>query len=183
MELRPRLVSRGDTKSHNPGFETNAPADVYDQATPSSLSPLARLYIYALHGCACEVAFTAAWNWYYTRDQRLPGYTSLWALLIYSSAIFLMEFMSARLHQRHCPLLLRVIVYTLFIYLWEFSWGFVLRLLEACPWDYSDFKYNLIGLVTLEYAVPWALAALVAEKHVIRNTLKIRLNGESVLSR
>lgn len=54
--------------------------------------------------------------------------------------------------------------------------GVLLRLLEACPWDYSHFEYNLIGLVTLEYAVPWAMAALLAEKHVIRNTLKIRLN-------
>ncbi|XP_017546110.1 transmembrane protein 229B-like [Pygocentrus nattereri] len=183
MEFRTQLVNRGDSKSYNSGFETNTPTDVYGQVTLLPLSPLARLYIYALHGCACEVAFTAAWNWYYTRDQRLPGSTSLWALLIYSSAIFLMEFMSARLHQRHCPLLLRATVYTLFIYLWEFSWGFLLRLLEACPWDYSDFKYNLIGLVTLEYAVPWAFAALLAEKHVIGNTLKIRLNAESILSR
>lgn len=166
----------------DPGVDRKAP-DLYGQVALSPLSPLARFYIYALHGCVCEVTFTAAWNWYYARDQRLLGYTSLWALLIYSSAIFVMEFLSTWLHQRHCPLLLRVTVYTLFIYLWEFSWGYMLRLMEACPWDYSDFKYNLIGLVTLEYAVPWALAALLAEKHVIRNTLKIRIEGESVLSR
>lgn len=145
--------------------------------TLSPLSPLARLYIYALHGCVCEVTFTAAWNWYYTRDQTLPGHTSLWALLIYSSAIFFMEGISATLKQRHTPLLLRVTVYTLFIYMWEFSWGVLLRLLEACPWDYSHYKYNLVGLVTLEYALPWAVASLLAERHVIRNTLKIRLDA------
>lgn len=143
----------------------------------SPLSPLARLYVYALHGCVCEVAFTAIWNWYYTHDQRLPGNTSLWSLLIYSLAMLFMESLSAWLQQRHFHLLLRLTVYILFIYLWEFSCGVLLRLLEACPWDYSHFRYNLMGLVTLEYAIPWAVAALLAEKHVIRYTLKIRLNG------
>ncbi|XP_026799879.2 LOW QUALITY PROTEIN: transmembrane protein 229B [Pangasianodon hypophthalmus] len=174
MESKTLFPRRGHSK--NPGVDVEASGYLNDQVTLSPLSPLARLYIYALHGCVCEVAFTAAWNWYYTRDQRLPGYTSLWSLLIYSLAIFFMEGLSAWLQQRHFLLLLRLTVYTLFIYLWEFSWGVMLRLLEACPWDYSHFKYNLMGLVTLEYAVPWAMAALLAEKHVIRNTLKIRLN-------
>ncbi|KAI7806072.1 putative transmembrane protein 229B-like [Triplophysa rosa] len=156
------------------GVDTDAEAD--EQITLSPLSPLARLYIYALHGCLCEVAFTAAWDWYYTHDHKLTGHTSLWALLIYSSAIFFMEGLSAQLQQQHCPLPVRLTVYTLFIYSWEFSWGFLLRLFGACPWDYSEFRFNFIGLVTLEYAVPWALAALIAEKHVIRNTLKIRLD-------
>uniref|UniRef100_A0A3B1KA38 Transmembrane protein 229B-like n=1 Tax=Astyanax mexicanus TaxID=7994 RepID=A0A3B1KA38_ASTMX len=169
--------------NQGPGADIKTPPNLHDQPALALLSPLARLYIYALHGCVCEVVFTAAWNWYYTRDRRLSGYTSLWALLIYSSAIFIMEFISAKLHQRHCPLLLRLAVYILFIYLWEFSWGFMLRLLQACPWDYSDFRYNLIGLVTLEYAVPWALAAFLAEQHVIKNTLKIRMDGELMLSR
>ncbi|MCI4376622.1 hypothetical protein PGIGA_G00190500 [Pangasianodon gigas] len=174
MESKTLFPRRGHSK--NPGVDVEASGYLNAQVTLSPLSPLARLYIYALHGCVCEVAFTAAWNWYYTRDQRLPGYTSLWSLLIYSLAIFFMEGLSAWLQQRHFLLLLRLTVYTLFIYLWEFSWGVFLRLLEACPWDYSHFKYNLMGLVTLEYAVPWAMAALLAEKHVIRNTLKIRLN-------
>ncbi|XP_042624435.1 transmembrane protein 229B-like [Cyprinus carpio] len=170
MASRNLLMRRQGPKSDDTGANT----DVSGQNTP--LSPLARLYIYALHGCLCEVAFTAAWDWYYTRDHRLAGHTSLWALLIYSSAIFFIEGLSVRLQQKHCLLPVRLTVYTLFIYLWEFSWGFLLRLFGACPWDYSEFRYNFIGLVTLEYAIPWALAALIAEKHVIRNTLKIRLD-------
>uniref|UniRef100_A0A672QAN9 Transmembrane protein 229B n=1 Tax=Sinocyclocheilus grahami TaxID=75366 RepID=A0A672QAN9_SINGR len=138
--------------------------DILTAITPTPLSLLAQLYIYSLHWCLCELAFTAAWD-------------CLWALLIYSSAIFFMEGLSARLQQKHCPLPVRLTVYTLLIYLWEFSWGFLLRLFGACPWDYSEFRYNFVGLVTLEYAVPWVLAALVAEKHVIRNTLKIRLDN------
>ncbi|XP_010901797.1 transmembrane protein 229B [Esox lucius] len=139
------------------------------------LSTLGRLYVYALHGCLCEVGFTALWDWWQTKDRRLPGHTSLWALPMYALAIFLLEGVRGRLLAQRCPLLLRLLVYTLFIYLWEFSWGTVLRLLGACPWDYSGFSYNLAGLVTLEYAVPWALASLIAEQHVIRKTLRLRM--------
>ncbi|CAB1437662.1 unnamed protein product [Pleuronectes platessa] len=69
------------------------------------------------------------------------------------------------------------LVYTRFIYLWELSWGAGLGLPGACPWDYSGYRYNLRGLVTLEYAVPWAVAAFIAEQHVIKNTLRIRLHN------
>lgn len=141
------------------------------------LPPFTRLYVYALHGCLCEVAFTAAWDWCSTWDGRLVGHSSLWALPMYAGAIHLMEGLRGRLLARHLPLPLRLTAYTLFIYLWEFSWGAGLRLLGACPWDYSGFRYNLGGLVTLEYALPWAVAAFIAEQHVIRNTLRIRLQN------
>lgn len=141
-----------------------------------SLSAAARLYVYALHGCLCEVAFTAAWDWCTSRDPRLVGHTSLWALPMYGGAIYVMESLRARLLARRCWLPLRLLTYTLFIYLWEYSWGSGLRLLGACPWDYSGFSCNLCGLVTLEYALPWCVAALIAEQHVIRNTLRMRLH-------
>lgn len=161
------------------GGDKEAPAEAARGVAPShgSLTPLARLYVYALHGCLCEVGFTALCDWWDTQDRRLAGHTSLWALPMYSCAIFLIERLRERLLARQHPLVLRLIVYTLFIYLWEFSWGVGLGLLGACPWDYSGFRYNLAGVVTLEYALPWALAALIAEQHVIRNTLRIRLKN------
>ncbi|KAJ8014238.1 hypothetical protein DPEC_G00038180 [Dallia pectoralis] len=152
-----------------------APAEPRDRSVQRPLSSLARLYVYALHGCLCEVGFTALWDWWQTKDPRLPGHTSLWALPMYALAIFLLEAVRGSLLAQRCPLLPRLLVYTLLIYVWEFSWGVVLRLLGACPWDYSEFSYNLGGLVTLEYAGPWALASLIAEQHVIRNTLRVRL--------
>ncbi|CAL8255287.1 unnamed protein product [Lota lota] len=174
------LHIRGASSSgmKNPGSSGNANAPAEPTANDSGLqplSPLARFYVYALHGCLCEVAFTAACDWYDARDRRLAGHSSLWALPMYASALCLMERLSAVLLAHRCPLALRLVAYTLFIYLWEFSWGLGLRLLGACPWDYSGYRYNLAGLVTLEYALPWAVASLIAEKHVIRNTLRFRL--------
>ncbi|CAL8368743.1 transmembrane protein 229B [Gadus morhua] len=174
------LHMRGASSSgiKNSGSSGNANARAEPTANSSSLqplSPLARFYIYSLHGCLCEVAFTATCDWYDTRDRRLAGHSSLWSLPMYASAIFLMERLRAVLLARRWLLAMRLVAYTLFIYLWELSWGLGLRLLGACPWDYSGYRYNLAGLVTLEYALPWAVASLIAEKHVIRNTLRIRL--------
>uniref|UniRef100_A0A8C4DBH1 Transmembrane protein 229B n=1 Tax=Dicentrarchus labrax TaxID=13489 RepID=A0A8C4DBH1_DICLA len=132
------------------------------------LSAVVRLYVYALHGCLCEVAFTAVWDWCSTQDKRLAGHSSLWALPMYATAIYLIERLRGRLLAHHLPLPVRLVAYTGFIYLWEFSWGAGLRLLGACPWDYSGFRYNLGGLVTLEYAVPWAVAAFIAEQHTLK---------------
>ncbi|KAL0964354.1 hypothetical protein UPYG_G00322700 [Umbra pygmaea] len=162
-------------KTLEAGDDKEASPESPEWATQHRLSPLTRLYVYALHGCLCEVGFTAVWEWCVTQDRRLLGHTSLWALPMYAFAMFLMEGLHDRLLTQRCPLLLRILVYTLFIYLWEFSWGLVLRLLGACPWDYAGFSYNLAGLVTLEYALPWALASLIAEQHVIKNTLRVRL--------
>ncbi|KAF7663822.1 hypothetical protein LDENG_00197990 [Lucifuga dentata] len=157
--------------------DDEAPAELHQKSSSHPLPPpLVRLYVYALHGLLCEVVFTALWDWCGTRDSRLTGHSSLWALPMYATAIYLMESLRARLLDQHHPLPARLISYTVFIYLWEFSWGAGLRLLGACPWDYSAYRYNLGGLVTLEYALPWAMASLIAEKHVIRNTLRIRLD-------
>ncbi|KAG7462637.1 hypothetical protein MATL_G00186910 [Megalops atlanticus] len=153
---------------------TEASCGLGGNAVPRPLTPLGRFYVYALHGCLCEVLFTAAWDLYERGDRKLAGHTSLWALPIYGAALLLIE----RLHlwlQPRCPLLARLLVYTLFTYLWEFGTGLLLRLLGACPWDYSAFRYNLRGLVTLEYALPWATGCFIAEQHVIKNALRVRL--------
>ncbi|XP_062256701.1 transmembrane protein 229B-like [Platichthys flesus] len=157
--------------------DNESPAEQLGSGSSRPLSALVRLYVYALHGCLCEVAFTAVFDWCSTRDRKLAGHSSLWALPMYATAIYLMEGLRARLLAQRKPLPVRLMVYTLFIYLWELSWGAGLGLLGACPWDYSGYRYNLRGLVTLEYAVPWAVAAFIAEQHVIKNTLRIRLHN------
>ncbi|KAF1376021.1 hypothetical protein PFLUV_G00226230 [Perca fluviatilis] len=176
MEAR-KLNARRTQGSNDQGtgVEDGATAASHGRVSSRPLSAAARLYVYALHGCLCEVAFTAVWDWCGTQDRRLAGHSSLWALPMYAIAIYLLEILSARLLSQHLPLPVRLTAYTVFIYLWEFSWGTGLRLLGACPWDYSGYRYNLGGLVTLEYALPWTVAAFIAEQHVIRNTLRIRL--------
>lgn len=59
---------------------------------------------------------------------------------------------------------MRGLIYTVWTFCWEFSTGYVLKQFNACPWDYSAFENDFMGLVTLEYAPLWYLGSLVAEQ-------------------
>ena len=61
-------------------------------------------------------------------------------------------------------LLLRGSVYTCCIFAGEFVSGSLLKRHGACPWDYSRAKYNIKGLVRLDYAPLWFGAGLLFEK-------------------
>ncbi|CAB1437661.1 unnamed protein product [Pleuronectes platessa] len=51
----------------------------------------------SMHGCLCEVAFTAVCDWCSTRDRKLAGHSILCALPMYATAIYLMEGLRVRL--------------------------------------------------------------------------------------
>ncbi|XP_010960590.2 transmembrane protein 229B isoform X2 [Camelus bactrianus] len=142
------------------------------------LTALSRWYLYAIHGYFCEVMFTAAWEFVVNFNWKFPGVTSVWALFIYGTSILIVERMYLRLRGR-CPLLVRCLIYTLWTYLWEFTTGFILRQFNACPWDYSQFDFDFMGLITLEYAVPWFCGALIVEQFIIRNTLRLRFDKDA----
>ena len=63
------------------------------------------------------------------------------------------------------------------IYLWEFSAGLLLRQFGACPWDYSPFDFDFFGLITLEYAPAWFIGAVLTEQVLIKNTLRLHFQG------
>ncbi|XP_055218135.1 transmembrane protein 229B isoform X1 [Gorilla gorilla gorilla] len=159
-------------------FGVIQPAPVGAMASAEPLTALSRWYLYAIHGYFCEVMFTAAWEFVVNLNWKFPGVTSVWALFIYGTSILIVERMYLRLRGR-CPLLLRCLIYTLWTYLWEFTTGFILRQFNACPWDYSQFDFDFMGLITLEYAVPWFCGALIMEQFIIRNTLRLRFDKDA----
>ncbi|XP_040055589.2 transmembrane protein 229b isoform X1 [Gasterosteus aculeatus] len=142
---------------------------------PVRLTVLSRWYLYAIHGYFCEVMFTAAWEFAVNCNWKFPGVTSVWALFIYGTCILIVEQMYLRLRGR-CRVLPRCVIYTVWTYLWEFGTGLLLRQFDACPWDYSGFRYNFMGLITAEYAVPWFCASFIVERLVIRKTLRLRFH-------
>ena len=133
---------------------------------------LARFYIYAIHGHVTEVMFTATWEFVVNMNWKFPGNTSIWSLFIYGISTMVIEQIYMSLRNR-TSLLLRGVIYTLWTYCWEFSTGYVLRFFDACPWDYTPFDGDFMGLVTLEYAPFWFIGAIIAEKVVIKYTLKL----------
>ena len=119
----------------------------------------ARFYFWGVHGMFGEVLFTATWEFVVTRQLHLKGFSSLWSFFNYGLGTLLTETAHEFLVALKVPLIIRLIVYVLLLYIWEFTAGMILRQFEACPWDYSQFDYNFMGLITLEYAPFWLIAA------------------------
>jgi len=61
-------------------------------------------------------------------------------------------------------ILLRGGIYTCIIFAGEFLSGTLLQKIKACPWDYSNARLNVKGLIRLDYAPLWFGAGLLFEK-------------------
>ena len=118
----------------------------------------ARFYFWGVHGIFGEVLFTATWEYVVSRELHLKGFSSLWSFFNYGFGTLLAEAFHEFLVALKVPLIIRLIVYVLLLYTWEFTAGMILRQFEACPWDYSQFDYNFMGVITLEYAPCWLIA-------------------------
>ena len=146
------------------------------EAAGRPLTTLERFYIYAIHGLFTEVMFTSMWEFVVNINWKFPGNTSVWSIFIYGISCLVIEQMHFKLKDR-VPLLLRGVIYTLWAYGWEFCTGYLLRKFNACPWDYTAFDADFMGLVTLEYAPCWFFGTILLEKVIINCTLQLRWTG------
>ncbi|KAJ7303965.1 hypothetical protein JRQ81_011480 [Phrynocephalus forsythii] len=140
---------------------------------PEPLNALCRAYIYALHGHIAEMLFTTV---LLGGDWAFQGVASLWPLFFYGAGGLALEAIH-RLLRADCCLLTRCTLYTLCIFLGQFCLGALLRAFGTCPWDYSAFRYSLLGLVALEHSLAFFVGSLVLERLVIRNTVRLRLEA------
>ncbi|XP_019634975.1 PREDICTED: transmembrane protein 229A-like [Branchiostoma belcheri] len=135
-----------------------------------------RAYFYGAHGVLNEVVFTALFNLVTTGGLRLYGTTSLWMFISYGlCGTFVTEKIFAELYtrRRNIPVYLRACCYVPAVYAWELLSGLLLRTFNACPWDYSDYRYHFLGLVTLEYLPLWYMLGLYQD-HLFRYLLCIQ---------
>lgn len=122
-----------------------------------------RLYFWGIHGVFAEIVFTAAWEFVVSGSWSLMGATSLWSFLIYGIGSLVGEVLYTALHSSGVLLIVRGPVYVLSVYAWELTCGLVLDCFGARGWDYSQFSYNFLGIITLEYAPLWLAAGLYFE--------------------
>ncbi len=123
-----------------------------------------RLYFWGVHGIFAEVVFTGLWEFVVTGNWRLMGVSSIWSFLVYGLGTFFgAEFLRQFLISHKIPLLLRCLIYVFSTYVWEFSCGVLLDCFGARPWDYTNFDYDVMGLITMEYAPVWFLGGLFFE--------------------
>jgi uncharacterized membrane protein len=120
--------------------------------------------ICGLTGWCMEILFTSFGSLLHG-DVRLVGQTSIWMFPIYGMAMLI----GPIYHKiNHWPILLRGIFYATAIMTVEFLSGSLLRLISACPWDYSGTPHNILGLVRLDYFPVWFLAGLIFESLLVR---------------
>ncbi len=124
-----------------------------------------KFVICGLTGWCMEILFTSAGSLLH-HDGRMIGHTSVWMFPIYGMAALI-----APVYQKikGKSTLFRGSVYTLAIFSFEYLTGSLLKKLHLCPWDYSDAKTNINGVIRLDYAPLWMAAGLLFER-ILRQT-------------
>lgn len=124
-----------------------------------------KFIFFGLLGIVVEILFTGICS-LKKKDVKLSATTSLWMFPIYGMAAFL-EPICKRLKNK-C-LVIRGIVYTFCIFFTEYICGWLLKKITGmCPWDYSKSRYNIKGLIRLDYAPFWFLLGLFFEGLLVK---------------
>lgn len=107
-----------------------------------------------------EITFTAL-DSFRRRQFCLKGITSVWMFPIYGMASFLAPL--CRLLKGK-PVWLRGLAYAGCIFFGEYITGRLLKKKGICPWDYSKAKWNVDGIIRLDYTPCWFAAGLLFER-------------------
>ena len=111
-------------------------------------------------GWCLEVIWTGCIS-YLNHDLSLSSTTSLLMFPIYGLGALIKpisEFLSGT------TIIFRGIIYTVCIFATEYATGSILKALNICPWNYEHAKYNINGLIRLDYAPAWFTVGLIFEK-------------------
>jgi uncharacterized membrane protein len=116
--------------------------------------------ICGIFGWCIEILWTA-FEKFRRRDMKLIGNTSIWMFPIYGLASF---FTPVFRLIKNTNILFRGFIYMLSIFTAEYTSGYLLKRHDMCPWNYSRAKYNINGLIRLDYAPLWFIIGLIFEK-------------------
>lgn len=111
-------------------------------------------------GWCMEVVWTGCMN-VLNKDRKMTGNTSLLMFPIYGMA-WIIKPLSYVMRERN--FVVRGLVYMCGIFGVEYITGSMLKKKDMCPWDYSKSKYNVNGVIRLDYAPAWFGAGLIFEK-------------------
>ena len=117
-------------------------------------------FICGLTGWCMEIVFTSL-KGLHQHDLKLLGQTSIWMFPIYGCAALIkpMYHLIGRL-----PAAIRGGIYSAAIFAGEYVSGGILKKHNCCPWDYSRARFNIRGVIRLDYAPLWMGAGLLFER-------------------
>ena len=127
---------------------------------PQILKSLFLLCLFSLFGWVLESVYRSV----YARKFINPGFLFGPYLPIYGITSLFCYLSLTGLQELGVPMLIRVFMAGSIITLMELLVGlYFLTLFKIRLWDYSDSKYNFMGLITLRYSIYWALIVLFYE--------------------
>lgn len=129
-----------------------------------AVNPWFRLLTYGMLGFAYEIVFTSLFDFVASNftDFKFKGYSSIWSFFIYGTCSFCGEQVYVHIRNR-LSVFWRGLIWVQMAYTWEFFGGLVLNQFSARTWDYSHYKYDIMGLIALEYAPLWFFSGLLQE--------------------
>lgn len=110
-------------------------------------------------GWCFEIIFTS-FKSLLKHEMKLMGQTSLWMFPIYGSAALFKPFFML-LHNKN--FFFKGLIYAIGIFTGEFFSGYVLTLKNVCPWNYSNSRWNIKGLIRLDFLPCWFIAGIIFE--------------------
>lgn len=119
-------------------------------------------------GWCLEILFTSLES-LRRRELKLKGNTSIWMFPIYGLGILILPLYYL---MRNKSPMFRGFFYTIAIYIVEFLTGSALKERSLCPWDYSRSKWNIKGIIRLDYAPIWFCTGLIFERFLVHTKNK-----------
>ena len=113
-----------------------------------------------LTGWCIEIVYTSL-HGIRTHQKTLVGHTSLWMFPIYAAVACLRP---VYLLVKEKSAVIRGACYAIGIFVGEYIRGSILKKYHMCPWDYSGKKFNIHGVIRLDYAPLWMAAGLLFER-------------------
>ena len=113
-------------------------------------------------GWCIEIIWTA-FHGIKSKNNKFIGYTSIIMFPIYGLASVIKP-ISLKLKKMKMPTIIRGTVYAIGIFMVELITGSILKKTNNCPWDYSDKKYNITGVIRIDYAPLWCIVGVIFEK-------------------
>ncbi len=120
---------------------------------------LKRYFCYGILGLFLENLWTGL-NSFLNGDITCNGHSSLIMFFIYGMVVFLEPVFEIFSQQ---TVFVRIVTYSLMIFMVEYFSGIALGHFKICPWHYYS-QFNIDNVIRLDYIFLWMLAGYVYER-------------------
>lgn len=130
------------------------------------ISIIKNFFTCGIIGWCLEIIFTGLQS-LRRREMSLKGTTSLWMFPIYGCAALLKPLFCLL---APFPTFIRGMVYAVSIFWGEYISGLILTSKQLCPWNYLKSKWNIHGVIRIDFLPYWFLTGLLFEQVLTKDS-------------